>query len=140
MTPQQIALIQTSFGAVLPIAGVAAELFYERLFQLDPTLRPLFRGDLKEQGRKLMTTLHLVVDGLERLDELVPAVRSLGQRHATYGVRESDYATVGSALLWTLEQGLGRDFTPAVKEAWAAAYALLAETMLDAAAARLRAA
>jgi nitric oxide dioxygenase len=133
MTPDQIKLIQSSFGAVLPIADEAATLFYDRLFALDPSLRPLFRGDMREQGRKLMATLRVVVEGLERLDQLVPAVRALGQRHAAYGVREAHYATVGSALLWTLEQGLGPAFTPSLQAAWSEAYAVLAGTMIAAA-------
>ena len=134
MTPEQIALVQTSFERVAPNADAVAALFYERLFELDPALRPLFRGDLREQGRKLMAMLHLVVRSLDRLDELVPAVEALGRRHVAYGVRDAHYATVGGALLWTLQQGLRPAFTPATREAWTAAYTLLAGVMQDAAA------
>ena len=134
MTPKQIILIQTSFEQVLPIADTAAELFYGRLFELDPSLRPLFRGNMAEQGRKLMTTLKVVVNGLQRLEALVPAVQTLGQRHAGYGVKDEHYQTVGAALLWTLEQGLGEAFTPEIKDAWATAYTILAEVMKAAAA------
>jgi hemoglobin-like flavoprotein len=134
MTPEQIKLIQTSFERVLPIADTAAELFYNRLFELDPALRPLFRGDLREQGRKLMTMIRFVVVGLSRLDQLVPAVQDLGRRHAGYGVQPGHYATVGAALLWTLECGLGDEFTPQVAAAWAEAYTILADTMRAAAA------
>src|SRR5262245_56374071 len=122
MTPKQIMLIQTSFEQVVPIADTAAALFYGRLFELDPSLRPLFRGDMGEQGRKLMTTLKVVVNGLPRLEALVPAVQTLGQRHAIYGVKDEHYQTVGAALLWTLEQGLGEAFSPETKDAWATAY------------------
>ena len=129
MTPEQITLIQTSFAQVLPIADTAAALFYGRLFELDPSLKPLFKGDMHEQGRKLMTMIRVVVNGLSRLDQLVPAIQELGRRHAGYGVRADHYATVGAALLWTLGQGLGQQFTPEVEAAWAAAYTVLAETM-----------
>ena len=134
MTPEQIMLVQTSFAQVLPIADSAAILFYQRLFELDPALQPMFRGDMHEQGRKLMSMLKMVVNGLTRLDQLVPAVQNLGRRHAGYGVRDEHYDTVASALLWTLRLGLGTAFTPAVEEAWASAYTLLATTMKAAAA------
>jgi len=134
MTPEQIALVQSSFAQVLPIADTAATLFYGRLFELDPSLKPLFKGDMQEQGRKLMTMIRLVVNGLNRLDQLVPAVQELGRRHARYGVQDEHYDTVGAALLWTLSQGLGAGFTPEVEAAWATAYTLLAETMKAAAA------
>lgn len=132
MTPEQIRLVQTSFADVVPISDTAAALFYGRLFALDPALRHMFRGDLHDQGRKLMAMLRVVVTGLDRIDTLVPAVRALGRRHATYGVADEHYATVGAALLWTLEQGLGSLFTPSHEAAWAAAYGLLAETMQQA--------
>jgi hemoglobin-like flavoprotein len=134
MTPQQKHHVQTTFAKVAPIADEAAALFYGRLFELDPSLRPMFTTDLKEQGRKLMRMIGMAVNGLDRLDELVPAVRQLGTRHAGYGVRDEHYDTVATALVWTLEQGLGPDFTPEVKEAWVAVYGVLATTMKDAAA------
>ncbi len=134
MHPEQIVCIQSSFAQVLPIADVAAALFYQRLFELDPRLRPLFSGDLSEQGRKLMTMLQVVVNGLTRLDALIPAVQTLGRRHVGYGVTDEHYETVGEALLWTLHQGLGEHFTPNVAAAWATAYALLADVMKQAAA------
>ncbi|MBC8074891.1 MAG: hemin receptor [Chloroflexales bacterium] len=129
MTPEQIALVQRSFAHVAPIANTAAALFYQRLFELDPSLRMLFRGDMQAQGQKLMAMLTLVVSGLSRLDELVPVVQRLGQRHAGYGVQAEHYDTVGAALIWTLQQGLGAAFTLQVEAAWVAAYTLLAETM-----------
>jgi hemoglobin-like flavoprotein len=134
MTPKQIELVQGSWNKVLPIADTAAELFYGRLFSLDPSLRPMFKSDMKEQGRKLMSMIGTAVNGLTRLDEIVPAVQALGVRHAGYGVKPAHYGTVATALLWTLEKGLGDAFTPEVKEAWVGAYTLLAKTMQDAAA------
>ena len=133
MTPTQVGLIRESWAAVEPIADTAAGLFYGRLFELDPTLERLFRRtDMVRQRQVLMGTLAVVVKTLDRIDELLPAVEALGRRHAGYGVRESHYATVGEALLWTLEQGLGEAFTPAVREAWTAAYGTLASVMIEA--------
>lgn len=132
MTPKQIELVQQSWSHVQAIAESAAGMFYERLFTLDPSLRSLFRGDMKEQGRKLMAMIGFAVKGLARLEQLVPGVQALGRRHAGYGVRDQHYATVAAALLWTLEQGLGNAFTSEVRDAWAAAYTLLADTMKDA--------
>ena len=133
MTPSQIDAVQKSFSAVLPIADQAGIMFYERLFETDPRLRSLFSGDIAAQSEKLMQMIGTAVYGLYQLDTIVPTVRALGIRHARYGVSEADYQTVGAALLWTLEQGLGSDFTPEVAQAWAAAYALLADTMKAAA-------
>lgn len=133
MNLKQIALVQRSWNQVLPIAENAAQLFYERLFALDPSLRPLFRGEMKEQGRKLMAMISFAVKGLTRLEQIVPGVQALGRRHAAYGVRDEHYATVAAALLWTLEQGLGDSFSAEVREAWVAAYGVLANTMKNAA-------
>lgn len=133
MTPAQIQLVQDSFAKVAPIAPVAADLFYARLFEIDPTLKPLFKGDLKRQGAMLMSMIATAVRGLTNPDGLLPVLRHLGQRHAGYGVTDAHYATVATALVWTLEQGLGADFTPAVREAWVAAYELMADTMMQAA-------
>lgn len=134
MTPEQKTLVQSTWELVLPIADQAAVLFYDRLFALDPELRPLFsRGDMAEQRRKLMQMITVAVRGLDRLDELVPAVQALGRRHVGYHVRDRDYATVGQALLWTLEQGLGPAFTSEVREAWTLTYGTLADVMRDAA-------
>ncbi len=132
MTPTEISLVKDSFRKVVPIADQAAALFYARLFELDPSLRPLFRGDMAEQGRKLMTMIATAVASLERLDTIVPAVRQLGARHASYQVTDEHYATVGAALLWTLEKGLGSDFTAEVRAAWTTTYTLLANTMMEA--------
>jgi methyl-accepting chemotaxis protein/hemoglobin-like flavoprotein len=132
-TPQQIRLVQESFAKVQPIADAAAKLFYGRLFELDPSLSRLFRGDMVEQGRKLMQMIGAAVRGLDDLERLVPVVQQLGVRHAGYGVQPAHYDTVGRALLWTLEQGLGPAFTPETREAWTAVYRVLAQTMQAAA-------
>jgi hemoglobin-like flavoprotein len=129
MTNEQIKLVQDSFGQVAPIAETAAQLFYARLFELDPDLELLFKGNLSEQGRKLMQMLGLAVNGLNRMDQLLPVVRSLGTRHVSYGVRDKDYDTAGQALLWTLGKGLGEAFTPDVEAAWSNVYATLASAM-----------
>ena len=129
MTLTDKILVQQSFAQVAPIAETAAELFYGRLFELDPKLKPLFRGDMKEQGRKLMQMLAVTVKSLDRLDEILPAVHAMGERHAAYGVTDAHYDTVGEALLWTLEMGLGKEFTPEVKSAWVTVYTLLSTEM-----------
>lgn len=133
MTPQQIALVRSSFALVAPIADSAASLFYSRLFELDPSLRPLFKTNLESQGNKLMGMLASAVSLLDQPEKLMPVVRNLGRRHVGYGVEERHYETVGSALLWTLEKGLGAEFTPEVESAWAAVYGTLATTMQHAA-------
>lgn len=134
MTPTEIGLIRESWAAVEPIADTAAGLFYGRLFELDPALERLFRRtDMAAQRKVLMQTLTVVVKSIDRLDQIVPAVQALGRRHGGYGVREEHYATVGAALLWTLEQGLGEAFTPAVRGAWTGAYGTLASVMIEAA-------
>jgi hemoglobin-like flavoprotein len=129
MNTEQISLVQTSFGEVAPISVVAAGLFYGRLFELDPSLRPMFKKNLDDQGRMLMSMLTAAVNGLTRLETLTPVLRNLGARHVAYGVRDEHYATVGSALLWTLGQGLGEKFTPAVCDAWTEAYGLISTVM-----------
>ena len=134
MTPIQIELIRTSWVSVEPIADVAATLFYDRLFEQDPAVRRLFRKtDMAAQKKNLMQTLTVVVKGIDRLDDLVPAVQALGRRHAGYGVRPAHYDLVGAALLWTLGQGLGDAFTDDVRDAWAEAYRTLAAVMIAAA-------
>ena len=129
MTPESQRLVRESFAKVAPIAPTAAAMFYDRLFVLDPQLRPLFKGDMAEQGRKLIGMIGTAVANLGDLDAIVPAVRDLGRRHAGYGVQHSHYDTVATALIWTLEQGLGDDFTPATRQAWLEAYTSLAGTM-----------
>ncbi len=133
MTPQQITLVQNSWAEVVPIQDTAAGLFYQRLFSLDPSVRPMFKGDMQEQGKKLMKMLGLIVNSLTRLDELIPVAQEMAVKHVGYGVEAKHYDTVGAALLWTLEQGLGSKFTEDVKTAWATAYGTLAQVMKDAA-------
>lgn len=133
MTPAQIEEVKRSFALVVPISDQAGMLFYGRLFELDPALRGLFKSDIETQSKKLMQMIAVAVNGLDRLDTIVPAVQALGTRHADYGVTDAHYDTVAAALLWTLEQGLGDAFTPAAREAWTEAYLLLAGTMKAAA-------
>ena len=129
MTPKQIALVQASWKQVQPIADQAAALFYSRLFTLEPSLKRLFKGDMREQGRKLTQMISVAVNSLARLEAIAPAVRALGRRHAGYGVEPRHYALVEGALIWTLEQGLGRDFSEQAEDAWRTAYRVLATTM-----------
>lgn len=134
MTPEQVAMVQDSFKKVVPIAGTAADLFYNRLFEIAPEVRPLFPDDLKEQKKKLIAMLATAVTNLHQVETIVPAVQELGKRHVAYGVTAQHYEPVGAALLWTLEQGLGADFTPPVKAAWTETYMTLAGVMQNAAA------
>lgn len=128
-TMTQIELVQKTFAVVAPIADDVAVLFYRRLFEIDPSLESMFTGDMTEQRRKLMVMLTAAVKGLPRLDRLIPVLEDLGRRHVHYGVVDRHYETVGEALLWTLEKGLGSAFTPEVKEAWTTVYGVLASTM-----------
>ena len=131
MNQHHVQLVQESYELVKPIAGIAADLFYDRLFQLDPNLRPMFKSDLGEQKHNLMTTLTFAVAGLNKPERIITTVQRLGARHTGYGVQPQHYQTVGAAILWTLAQGLGDAFTPEVEEAWTAVYTLLAETMQE---------
>jgi len=138
MNLQNVELVQESFKAVLPIQEQAASLFYDRLFELDPSIRPMFKGDIKEQGRKLMKSLALVVQGLGSTKDILPIVRELGARHLDFGVTDDQYDTVGAALLWTLEQGLGDAFTNDVMNAWVDAYTVISNAMIEGARDRLK--
>jgi hemoglobin-like flavoprotein len=129
MTPKQIEIVQSTFTKVAPIAEIAADLFYARLFELDPQLKPMFKGDMKRQGMMLMSMLSTAVRGLSHADALVPVVKGLGRRHVGYGVRDEHYAVVGQALIDTLSKGLGADFTAEARDAWLAAYSLLSTVM-----------
>ena len=127
LTDREKELVTTSFMKIAPIADKAAELFYGRLFEIAPETKPLFKdADMSEQGRKLMQTIATAVSSLYRLEAVVPEIEALGKRHIAYGVTKEHYDTVGAALLWTLEQGLGSDFTPELKDAWAKVYGTLA--------------
>lgn len=133
MTPEKITLVRNSWQQVLPISDSAAKLFYGRLFELDPTLRSMFKGDMVEQGRKLMTIINTAVNSLNDLGPILGAVQDMGRRHVAYGVTEAHYDTVGSALIWTLNKGLGEQFTPAIEAAWVETYTTLASAMKQAA-------
>jgi hemoglobin-like flavoprotein len=130
MTPSDIDLVQSSFAKVAPIADVAAGLFYGRLFEIAPEVKPLFHCDMTEQGRKLMMTLGVVVNGLKDLETILPAAKALAVKHVAYGVKARDYEPVGEALIWTLERGLGPDFSTEVRSAWLAAYGALSGAMI----------
>ena len=134
MTPEQVKLVQDSFAKVVPIAGKAADIFYDRLFMIAPEVRPLFPSDLTEQKKKLIQMLATAVTNLHQVEKIIPAVEDLGRRHAGYGVTAKHYEPVGAALLWTLEQGLGPDFSPPVKAAWTETYMMVAGVMQKAAA------
>lgn len=133
MTPDQIEIVRTTWKKVETISDKAAELFYARLFELEPDLEQLFKSDMKEQGKKLMQMLGVAVANLHQLDQVTEAVRELGRRHVDYRVKAEDYDTVAEALLWTLGQGLGDDFTDEAREAWTETYVTLATVMKDAA-------
>jgi hemoglobin-like flavoprotein len=130
MTPDQVKLVQDSFAKVAPIADTAATLFYDRLFDVAPQVRTLFPDDMTEQKRKLMAMLTVVVNGLNNLPAILPAASMLAKRHVAYGTEAAHYPVVGGALLWTLEKGLGPDWTPEVAAAWTAAYTTLADFMI----------
>ena len=133
MTETQVSLVQGTFAKVAPISETAAEIFYTKLFELDPSLKPLFKTDIKDQGKKLMSMIGAAVGGLSNLAALVPVVQDLGKRHVDYGVTPEHYDTVASALLYTLEKGLGDSWTPEVQDAWVEVYTVLASTMKQAA-------
>ncbi|MGJ4997427.1 globin family protein [Bradyrhizobium sp. HKCCYLS3077] len=130
MTPSQIALVQESFAKVAPISDQAAVIFYNRLFEVAPQVRAMFPEDLTEQRKKLMATLAVVVNGLSNLPAILPAASALAKRHVGYGAKPEHYPVVGSALLWTLEKGLGAAWTPDVADAWTAAYGTLSGFMI----------
>jgi len=131
MTPDQVTLVQQSFSKVAPIADQAATIFYDRLFEVAPQVKAMFPADMTEQKKKLMATLAVVVGGLTDLPSILPAASALAKRHVTYGAKPEHYPVVGSALLWTLEKGLGSDWTPDVASAWTAAYGTLSGFMIS---------
>lgn len=135
MTPEQIELVQITWAKVAPNADQVAALFYDRLFEIAPEVKPLFTGDMLEQGKKLMAMLNMAVTSLDHLEQMLPAVHEMGVRHTSYGVQPEHYDAVAEALLWTLEKGLRETFGPDAREAWAAVYSALAAEMKEAAAA-----
>jgi hemoglobin-like flavoprotein len=135
MTPAKVQLVQDSFKKIVPIAATAADLFYDRLFTIEPELRSLFPQNLSQQKNKLMQMLASAVTNLHQMEKILPAVQALGRRHVDYGVTDIHYEIVGEALVWTLEQGLGDDFTPPVREAWTETFLTVSGVMKNAAAA-----
>ena len=131
MTPEQVGLVQESFAKVAPISEQAATLFYDRLFEIAPAVRAMFPGDLTEQRKKLMATIAIVVNGLGRLEEVLPAASALAKRHVAYGAKAEHYPVVGATLLWTLEKGLGEAWTPELATAWTDAYGVLSGYMIS---------
>ncbi len=133
MDQEQCELVRASFAKIALNPDMAAAMFYARVFTINPSLRSLFKIDMTEQGKKLMQMLATVVDNLHQFDQILPAIRNLGRRHAGYGVKDADYDTLETALLWAFGMVLGEEFTPAVRSAWAACYQTLAEEMKAAA-------
>ena len=131
MNPTQIKLVQQSFSKVVPISETAAVLFYDRLFEIAPSVKAMFPPDMTEQRKKLMMMLAAVVNGLGNLESILPAASALAIRHVSYGAKAEHYPVVGAALLWTLEKGLGEAWTPEVAAAWTAAYTTLSGFMID---------
>lgn len=131
LSRSSIELVQSTFEKVKPIGEQAAAMFYGRLFEIAPEVKPLFKGDMSEQGRKLIATLAVVVGSLHSLPTILPAVSALAKKHVAYGVTADHYGSVGSALLWTLEKGLGPFWTPQVASAWTVAYTTLSDFMIS---------
>src|SRR5437764_15012267 len=131
MTPEQVNLVQQSFAKVAPISDQAAVLFYDRLFEIAPSVKAMFPADMAEQRRKLMATLAIVVNGLSNLEMILPAASSLATRHVAYGAKAEHYPVVGEALLWTLEKGLGAGWTADVAEAWTVAHTTLSGSIIS---------
>lgn len=133
MNPSTINDVQSTFNIIAPIADDAAALFYSKLFEIDPSLKSMFKGDMTDQRKKLMQILGVAVSSLNNLEAIVPAVQDLGRRHVKYGVRPQHYNTVAEAILWMLAQTLGATFTPTIKQSWTEVYTVLADTMVAAA-------
>jgi len=133
MTQHQQELVRASFAKILPISEEAADLFYSRLFEIAPYIRPLFKGDIKDQGQKLIQTLHIAVNSLDRIDTVTPALQKIGRAHKAFGVVNGHYDIVASALLWTLERTLGGEFTDEVRNAWVSMYTTISRIMKQAA-------
>lgn len=133
MTPEQVQIIKLTFAQAMRDKDEVGRIFYDRLFTIAPEVKPLFKGDIAAQSRKLMDTLALAVGMLQDMPTLIISLEGLARRHVVYGVKDEHYDKVGAALLWTLEQGLGDAFTPQARDAWAALYAAVAKIMRDAA-------
>ncbi len=131
MTPEQVTLVQRSFSKVAPMSEAAAVLFYDRLFEVAPSVRVMFPEDMTEQRKKLMGVLAAVVSGLSNLDSILPVASALAKRHVAYGAKAEHYPVVGATLLWTLEKGLGEAWTPELAAAWTDAYGVLSSYMIS---------
>ena len=131
MTPEQIHLVKDSWAKLLPVQEDAAEIFYHRLFDIHPEVKPYFKGNMKEQGKKLITMIDTTVSSLDNLDALMKPLKQSGKAHEGYDVKPEDYDKVSDALLWTLEKELGDDFTAETSEAWAVAYTVISSVMID---------
>jgi hemoglobin-like flavoprotein len=136
MKPEQVKIILLTFSQVASNKDRVGQMFYERLFAIAPETRPMFKGDMAEQSQKLMDTLALAIGSLRDMPSLVATLESLALSHVDYGVRDEHYGTVGEALIWTLEKGLGEAFTRDAREAWTALYGEITQTMRRAAANR----
>ena len=134
MDLQQINLIRESWAKASPVADVVIKLFYNKLFELDPSLKAMFNNDMAKQRKALTATLNTIVNNLDKLDTIIPVAQNLGKRHVGYGVKDKHYDTVATALLWAFEHSLGDEFTPQTKQAWTLAYTTLATVMKEAAA------
>lgn len=131
MTPQQKQIVKDTWSAVIPIQEQAAAMFYERLFSEHPEVKPLFKGDMQEQGEKLMNMLDQAVNSLDDIESVTKPLKEAGAAHKEYGVQEADYGKVGACLLWTLEQGLGEAYNPSVEDAWSTTYDTLSSVMIE---------
>lgn len=136
MTRRQQQLVRDSFEAVAPMAGPLAKLFYGRLFAVNPSLRAMFRGDIGEQGKKLVSMLESCIGCMERMDQVAPKLRQLGHDHVAYGARPEHYPQVATALLWSLGQALEQQFDGETREAWSALLNDISSEMLAGAALR----
>jgi hemoglobin-like flavoprotein len=133
VTAVQKSLVQASWQELSQHSVHVAELFYDRLFELDPSLEELFPQNLSVQSTKLMRAIGAVVRGLDDMERVTPMLQDLGRRHLDYGARPGHYVTMGKALLWTIEQSLEGEFPPRLKEAWAEVFAWVSSLMIDAA-------
>jgi hemoglobin-like flavoprotein len=131
MTDLKILVVKNSWSYIIFQAEEVSLLFYSKLFELDPSLRPLFKGNVEEQGRKLIKMLTMIISRLQKMDDIATEVKSLGKRHVDYGTRPEHYQTVGQALLWALENTLGKRWDQETSQAWEEAYAMMANTMLE---------
>jgi len=133
MTPKQIDLVKKSWDLVLPLASTAGPLFYQKLFELDPALKHLFNKPIDQQVNKLFAALTFAIKGLDDITLIVATVEALGIKHLDYGIKDKDYETVGTALMWTLDKALGDSYTEELEAAYIAVYTALANIMNDAA-------